>query len=274
MSENFDEILDKCIDSIGSGDSIDDCLARYPEHASELLPLLKTVAGAQDAVPFSPSAEKKQAARQQLLAVMGTQKGRDKRPFLSAFFRKTKVWAGAAAMAAVALIAVFGVMPLLNNSGTPIQKGDFALMISDNPAIMSLFQSVEIEITSIELEHETEGWQDITPNITTVDLTLLQGDWAQQIWEGTLPVGNYTAVRAVIGNINAVLVIGDIEVSIDIPSAIELEIAIPFEITAGSLTNYVYDLTLSGEVDDYGLTPVPEESGPKQEDEFDLIVAP
>ena len=72
MTENFDEILDKCIDSINSGDSIDECLARYPEHAAELMPLLRTVAGAHDSIPFTPSAEKKQAARQRMLALMAS----------------------------------------------------------------------------------------------------------------------------------------------------------------------------------------------------------
>ena len=36
MNEKFEEILDKCIDSINKGESIDECLASHPEHAGEL----------------------------------------------------------------------------------------------------------------------------------------------------------------------------------------------------------------------------------------------
>jgi len=275
MTENFDEILDKCIDSMNSGDSIDNCLARYPELAAELMPLLKTVTGAHSAVPFTPSAEKKQAARQRMLALMASPESKEKRPFLAGFFRQTKVWASAAAFAAVALIAVFGIMPLINNNSTPgttIAENNFALMISDDPTIVDMFESVEITINEISLNHATDGWQDITPEINTIDLTDIKGALAQKIWEGILPVGEYTAVRVEVSNVSAVLKLPIGTFSIDIPNAVALEVAIPFEITAHSLTNYVYDLTLSGELGDYGLAPVETESGPNTP--FQLISAP
>jgi len=269
MAENFDEILDKCIDSIGSGDSIDDCLARYPEYASDLLPLLRTMTGAQDAVTFEPSAEKKQAARQQLMSMIGTQKSGQKRSFLSTFFGKTKVWAGAAAMAAVALIAVYGIMPLLGNSGTPIQQGDFALMISDDPAVVDLFDSVEVTIDLVKLYHSTEGWQDITPETNTVDLTDIKGALAQKIWEGEILVGEYTKVRVDIGGIDAV--IGGVPISISFSASLVIEV--PFQIIADTLTNYVFDMAVFNPGGfSYTVDTVPDESGPDQE--FDLIVAP
>jgi hypothetical protein len=275
MTQNFDEILDQCIDSINKGDSVDDCLARYPEHAAELMPLLKTVTGTHSAVPFTPSAQKKQAARQRMLALMATPGSKEKRPFLAGFFRQTKVWASAAAFAAVALIAVFGIMPLINNNSTPgttIAKNNFALMISDDPTIVDLFQSVEITINEISLNHATDGWRDITPEINTVDLTDIKGALAQKIWEGILPAGQYTAVRVEIANVSAVLKFGGGTVSIDIPGAIALEVAIGFEITADAQVDYVYDLTVDGSIGDFGLAPVEEDSGP--DTPFQLISAP
>ena len=40
---NFDEILDKCIEAIEKGESVDTCLALYPAYAPELEPLLSMV---------------------------------------------------------------------------------------------------------------------------------------------------------------------------------------------------------------------------------------
>mgnify|MGYP003960610199 CR=1 FL=1 len=92
MNEKFEEILDKCIDSINKGESIDECLASHPEHAGELLPLLKTVASAHKATQFTPSVEKKQAARQQLIAAMGGVEPVyiEKRPLLGQHIRQDK----------------------------------------------------------------------------------------------------------------------------------------------------------------------------------------
>ena len=275
MTENFEEILDKCIDSINSGDSIDECLARYPEHAAELMPLLKTIASTHKAIPFTPTAEKKQVAREQLLAAIGPHDVKGRRPFLAGLFRKTKVWASAAAVAAVALIAVYGIGPLLANNPTPAPiQGDFALMISDDPAIVDLFESVEIEINEVALYHETEGWQYIIPDVTTVDLTDVKDALAQEIWVGQLPVGQYTMVRANIARVDALLMIpGGGTMHIEIVNEIELLLELPFQITADTLTNYVYDMTvLNPSGITYTVGTVPGESGPDQE--FELISTP
>ncbi|MFC1978986.1 DUF4382 domain-containing protein [Chloroflexota bacterium] len=270
MNENFEEILDKCIDGINSGQSINECLDRYPEHSAELMPLLKTVANTRKAVPFTPMDDKKQEAREQLLAAIGTHDGKGRRPFLVGLFRKTKVWASAAAATAVALIAVFAVGPLLANNPAPAPiQGDFALMISDDATIMDLFQSVEIEIENVGLYHATEGWQDIEFSATIVDLKLLPGEWAQKIWEGELPVGQYTKVRINLSKVNASLIVAEGTFDFEI-NDVSLAMDITFEITAEDITNFVYDITVINEGATLG--SVPEESGSDQE--FELISAP
>ncbi|MFC1998526.1 DUF4382 domain-containing protein [Chloroflexota bacterium] len=275
MTEKFDEILDQCIDSINKGDSIDDCLARYPEHAAELMPLLRTVAGAHSAVPFTPSAEKKQAARQRMLALMASPESKAKRPFLAGFFRQTRVWASAAAFTAVALIAVFGIMPLINNNSTPgstIAENNFALMISDDPTIVNMFESVEITINEFSLNHATEGWKELIPETTTIDLTQIKGDLAQKIWEGTLPAGSYTAVRVNIAEVDAVFMIpGGGTLDINITTEIELVLELTFDITEEDLTNFVYDITVLNQSGTLGT--VPDDSGVMEEGEF-VIYAP
>lgn len=41
MDSNFDNILNDCLERLASGESVAECLARYPEHAEELAPLLQ-----------------------------------------------------------------------------------------------------------------------------------------------------------------------------------------------------------------------------------------
>jgi hypothetical protein len=59
----FDEILDQCIDRVLSGESIKDCLASYPELAEELEPLLRMAQSVANAASVEPRAEFKAAAR-------------------------------------------------------------------------------------------------------------------------------------------------------------------------------------------------------------------
>ena len=40
-NSNFDNILNDCLERMASGESVAECLARYPEHADELAPLLR-----------------------------------------------------------------------------------------------------------------------------------------------------------------------------------------------------------------------------------------
>ena len=40
--KEFDNILDECLERVIKGEDILACLADYPEHATELEPLLKT----------------------------------------------------------------------------------------------------------------------------------------------------------------------------------------------------------------------------------------
>ncbi len=49
MVNEFEEVLSVCIDRIVMGDSVEDCLLRYPDHARELEPLLRTAIAARQA---------------------------------------------------------------------------------------------------------------------------------------------------------------------------------------------------------------------------------
>ena len=64
MANNFDRILDECIDRINRGESPDACLADYPEYVEQLEPLLRIMLQTKEPYSFVPSATVKKAARQ------------------------------------------------------------------------------------------------------------------------------------------------------------------------------------------------------------------
>ncbi len=63
MAGKMEDILNDCLERIFRGESIEDCLASYPEEASELEPLLRTgLSLAQESAAISPSPELKASA--------------------------------------------------------------------------------------------------------------------------------------------------------------------------------------------------------------------
>lgn len=73
MAHKFEEILDDCLDRVTlQGESIESCLARYPEHATELEPYLRTATRVTQAYASVPTIAKKELARQRLHAEMRT----------------------------------------------------------------------------------------------------------------------------------------------------------------------------------------------------------
>jgi hypothetical protein len=67
MTRRFGDILDECIDRIvRQHETVEQCLARYPEHALQLEPELRAVARAVSAYEFTPSGEAKARGRLQL----------------------------------------------------------------------------------------------------------------------------------------------------------------------------------------------------------------
>jgi hypothetical protein len=74
MAEEFEHILDECIDRLLRGESLEQCLQRYPEQAAQLEPLLRVALATQKASSVEPRAEFKAQARQQLISVLYRQK--------------------------------------------------------------------------------------------------------------------------------------------------------------------------------------------------------
>jgi hypothetical protein len=66
MAERFENILNECIDRMLRGESVEQCLARYPEQTRELEPLLRTAVGAREAADVEPRPEFKAQVRYQI----------------------------------------------------------------------------------------------------------------------------------------------------------------------------------------------------------------
>jgi hypothetical protein len=70
MSRDLDILLDKCIDRMNEGASLENCIAEHPEHAEELEPLLRALCDARDACSDVPRATAKSVARRRLGAAL------------------------------------------------------------------------------------------------------------------------------------------------------------------------------------------------------------
>ena len=70
MRDDIEKILDECIDRINAGESLDNCLANYPEHSKELRPLLTAAFGIHDACSPIPGSGAKALGRRKLQAAL------------------------------------------------------------------------------------------------------------------------------------------------------------------------------------------------------------
>ena len=115
MVNNFDKILDECIDRINRGEGLEACLADYPEYAGQLEPLLRATLQTKEAYSFVPSVGAKKAARQSFNAVLERVEQRrvEKQSFFTGLFARPMAWATVAAVLLIVLIGYFGLRPVL-----------------------------------------------------------------------------------------------------------------------------------------------------------------
>lgn len=269
MANEFDRILDECIDRLNRGERLEDCLPSYPEHAKKLGPLLQAMLDTQTAYTFTPSPTAKMAARQRFNATLEelARMREEKRPLFPWVFGQSRTWVAVAAVLLVALIGYFGLRPMFFPIGPSLQpspEGTFVFLISDDVNAIGDFQNLNISISKIglQLEGESSRWIELNPEVEIIDLTLLQGDKAQEIWRGNVPEGQYTKVFIHVSNVSGILKETDGLVSVKLPSE-KLQISKPFSVTSGSVVNFVYDVTVveAGKRGQYIIKPQAGESG-------------
>ncbi len=79
MSRSISEVFEECLELIIKGESIEECLRRFPEYAGELKGLLETANAARKSVTVQPSVEFREQARFQLQATLREQAIKPKR---------------------------------------------------------------------------------------------------------------------------------------------------------------------------------------------------
>ncbi len=139
--KEFNNILDECLERIlVNGETIEQCLERYPEYAAELKPLLLTATATNEAiVDVTPSPEFKARARYQLRVEMAGSDIKKKRFFLA--------WQPRWAAVLVTVLAV-----VLLGGGT-VLAADSDNTIPGNPlyAVKLATENVRLALTSSDV---------------------------------------------------------------------------------------------------------------------------
>jgi len=263
MADDFDRILDECIDRINRGDSLADCLSDYPAYTERLRPLLQSMHGVQEAYTFTPSVDTKRIARQNFYTALD--KRRQMTPVLS-FLRlisRPAVWA----TVAILVLAVVGTLVIRPALSPPTlvsnPEGNFAFLISDEVNDIGDFENLNVTISRVGLQAAgSEKWIEFTPETKTVDLTQLQGEQSQEIWRGDVPSGQYSQVFIYVSKVRGKLKATGQTIEVKLPSS-KLHISSPFEVTADTVTSFTFDITVvaTGNNGKYILKPQISESG-------------
>nr|HID14241.1 hypothetical protein [Anaerolineae bacterium] len=77
MKRNLDDILDECLTLLQSGQAtLDECLARYPDQAADLRPLLEMAIQVRHVPPLAPSPVAFDAGKRRMLQALAEKKRR------------------------------------------------------------------------------------------------------------------------------------------------------------------------------------------------------
>ncbi len=110
--KEFDNIFDECLERILAGETLEQCLVRYPEQADELKPLLETVLAVKAASSVEPRSEFKARARYGFRSALQEKAAPQRRSFWGWVPR----WATALAIFLVVLLAGGGTVAAASNS--------------------------------------------------------------------------------------------------------------------------------------------------------------
>ena len=203
MKTGLEEALAECLDSVESGDGIEECLARHPELARELEPLLLTALGLQQLFDVDPRPSFQRAARQRFL----TAALRPRRPRLlvvptpprrfSFGWRWVPVAVGAPALAAAIALAV--VMGLSDGGSspeggitvgvlTPAPSATETLPVPEPEEIDKLVARLEVQLGQMQEQVDNGA---VIPNETIQELKDIN-----QSLEQTLPASSPEAAEA------------------------------------------------------------------------------
>lgn len=275
MKDELEKILDECIDRINRGESIDACLADYPDYREELSPLLTVMLETKTTYSFTPSTRARSLNRQRFTTALAESRERreNRQPFLHWLPGRPLVWALATSAIVIGLVGYFALRPtiapqLMVAQVQPSPEGNFVFLLSDEVNAISNFETVNVTISkvSLHLGGSEKKIIEFEPTIQTANLTALQGNRAQEIWRGNIPAGEYTKVFLEVSQVSGILLESREEAVIKLPSN-RLQISKPFKVESGEEAYFVYDLTVveAGKSGQYILKPQIDQSGADQD---------
>ena len=113
--KEFANIFAECLERVlAGGETIEQCLASFPEHAAELKPLLQTALDAKETLEIVPRPEFRERARYQILTELRDMEERKQRRF--SLFAWQPRWATAVVAVLVLLMASGGTVAAAGNS--------------------------------------------------------------------------------------------------------------------------------------------------------------
>jgi hypothetical protein len=250
MADNFNRILDECIDRINRGQSLEDCLADYPEYVKQLEPLLRAMLQTQGSYSFVPSASAKREARQRFNAALEglERRRREKQPLWTRLFAQPRVWATVAAAVLILVAGFFTLRPWLY----PIveaKTGIIEVRVTDAPPEYGI---TEIWVTVLDSKEEgvavhkagDDGdgvW--VTIPITGDNpfelLSLQKADLDALLATEEVTAGKYTQIRMTIDIVQVKIGDGGLQPAV-LPSG-KLKFVRPFEVFDGETTILLLD---------------------------------
>ena len=250
IANEFERILDECVDRLSRGESLEHCLAAYPEHAKQLEPLLQAMIQTKAAYSFSPSADTKREARQRFYTALD----RLRQPSLwERILARRLVWATAASLLVLAVIGYFALNAAVFRGdhlsptviASPNPNGNFVFLVSDDVNAIADFTNVNVTISKVSLlnERSSKQWVEFVPETKEFDLALLPGEKTQELWRGDVPEGQYTKAVIYVTTVQGTLKATGVTMDIKLPSN-KLQISKPFQVSAGNVTSLTYDLTV------------------------------
>jgi len=111
-NSEFENILDECLDRLARGETLEQCLHRYPEQAAQLEPLLRMAQAVSKASAILPRSEFKARARYEFRSALQVEATKKRLPLFSLKRR----WAMALMVVSILLLSGGGVAMAANNS--------------------------------------------------------------------------------------------------------------------------------------------------------------
>ncbi len=114
-SREFDNALDECLERLlFKGETIEQCLSSFPQHADEIKPLLETALAARQASAIQPRSEFRDKARYQFYTALQEMEGKRSRSLFGRLWQPR--WATAVTVALVLLLAGSGTVAAASGS--------------------------------------------------------------------------------------------------------------------------------------------------------------